>query len=103
MFCPICKSEYREGFFECADCNIQLVKELPPSNENTVDHARKMNKRPFIGLTTIVLSLPVVVWAFVSIISKKSWHPDMLGFFLFFFQGVGIAGGIIICYGLANG
>jgi len=29
MFCPKCKYEYRDGFYECADCNIPLVHELP--------------------------------------------------------------------------
>jgi hypothetical protein len=30
MFCPKCRAEYREGFNMCADCNIELVGELPP-------------------------------------------------------------------------
>jgi hypothetical protein len=30
MFCPKCKSEYREGFFKCADCGVDLVVEQPP-------------------------------------------------------------------------
>lgn len=30
MFCPQCRSEYREGFHRCADCNIELVNELLP-------------------------------------------------------------------------
>jgi hypothetical protein len=30
MFCPECRAEYREGFYECADCKIPLVSELPP-------------------------------------------------------------------------
>jgi hypothetical protein len=34
MFCPQCKGEYREGFTECADCQIPLVSELPPSESN---------------------------------------------------------------------
>jgi len=29
MFCPKCSAEYREGFFICADCNVDLVDELP--------------------------------------------------------------------------
>lgn len=29
MYCPKCKSEYREGFTICKDCNIELQKELP--------------------------------------------------------------------------
>jgi hypothetical protein len=29
MYCPKCKAEYREGFTECADCEISLVPELP--------------------------------------------------------------------------
>ncbi len=33
MFCPKCKAEYREGFYKCADCKIDLVWELPPEPE----------------------------------------------------------------------
>jgi hypothetical protein len=29
MFCPVCKAEYREGFRRCADCDAELVDELP--------------------------------------------------------------------------
>lgn len=30
MFCPECRTEYREGFTECADCKVPLVEEFPP-------------------------------------------------------------------------
>ena len=30
MYCPKCRTEYREGFYECADCLVPLVDELPP-------------------------------------------------------------------------
>lgn len=30
MYCPQCRTEYREGFDVCADCKIKLVEELPP-------------------------------------------------------------------------
>lgn len=29
MFCPKCKAEYRPGFTHCADCDVDLVYELP--------------------------------------------------------------------------
>ena len=29
MICPNCKCEYKEGFFECADCKLPLVYALP--------------------------------------------------------------------------
>ena len=29
MFCPRCKAEYRKGFTRCADCEVDLVYELP--------------------------------------------------------------------------
>ncbi len=28
MWCPRCKSEYREGFDRCVECNVALVKHL---------------------------------------------------------------------------
>jgi hypothetical protein len=33
MFCPECKAEYREGFEKCSDCNVDLVEQLPPEQE----------------------------------------------------------------------
>ncbi len=29
MFCPKCRTEYREGFYVCVDCNSDLIDELP--------------------------------------------------------------------------
>jgi len=38
MFCPKCKSEYREGFYKCADCGSDLVYQLPPEiSDNSRD------------------------------------------------------------------
>ena len=34
MYCPDCKSEYREGFKVCADCGAELVTELIPEEKS---------------------------------------------------------------------
>lgn len=33
MYCPQCKSEFREGFDHCKQCDVALIKELPPEPE----------------------------------------------------------------------
>lgn len=38
MFCPICKAEYREGFSRCADCDVDLVPELEPEQEEIPEY-----------------------------------------------------------------
>ena len=30
MFCPQCRTEYRQGFNVCADCSVELVEVLEP-------------------------------------------------------------------------
>jgi hypothetical protein len=38
MFCPKCKSEYRDGFYKCADCGADLVAERPPEITEEVSY-----------------------------------------------------------------
>ena len=33
MYCPQCNSEYREGFVNCAECNVPLIEGVPPEVE----------------------------------------------------------------------
>lgn len=33
MYCPKCRSEYREGYTQCDECGVPLVAELPPEPE----------------------------------------------------------------------
>ena len=40
MYCPKCKSEYREGFYKYADCGVGLVDEQPPETEDYVSYVK---------------------------------------------------------------
>jgi len=40
MYCPKCKIEYREGFYKCADCGVDLVNEQPPETEDYVSYVK---------------------------------------------------------------
>jgi hypothetical protein len=42
MFCSVCKSEYREGFTRCTDCDVPLVNSLSAEAE-PLDHAALAN------------------------------------------------------------
>lgn len=33
MICPKCNTEYRDGFYACADCSVPLVVKLPEIEE----------------------------------------------------------------------
>ena len=54
MFCPKCKSEYREGFSFCAHCQVELVKELP--NEEFDGYEEFIS----IAATTDISVIPIV-------------------------------------------
>ncbi len=62
-----------------------------------------MKKSPFIGIITIIISSPVIIWLVITILSDKSYAPDTLGAFFLFFKGVGIIGGILLCFGSFTG
>lgn len=49
MFCPQCKAEYRQGFTRCADCDADLVPELPKSDIELQEESEPgdVNRDPF--------------------------------------------------------
>lgn len=36
MYCPECRSEYREGFTTCVDCEVALIPELAPEEDEHI-------------------------------------------------------------------
>ena len=45
MFCPNCKSEYREGFTRCASCDVALVSSLAPEDSSAPQREKAWNER----------------------------------------------------------
>ncbi len=60
MFCPRCKSEYREGFTKCSDCKILLVEELPIEKETQSTNAE------YIDMEFILSTLKYTDIAFIK-------------------------------------
>lgn len=43
MFCPKCRSEFRQGIGACANCEVDLVDDLPPADPfSSPEHMAKM-------------------------------------------------------------
>lgn len=49
MFCPKCKSEYTDGFYECSSCRIKLVEKLNEQTCNDLD-GRKSHEPSLVGM-----------------------------------------------------
>jgi hypothetical protein len=43
MYCPQCKTEYRSGFTECADCRVPLLPGDPPQPEHETEFDPNMD------------------------------------------------------------
>jgi hypothetical protein len=49
MFCPQCRAEYRPGFSHCADCDVDLVEDLPKSSRPDSDLSGAHLKRAWFS------------------------------------------------------
>ncbi len=73
MFCPQCKSEYKEGYTLCAECNVSLVSDL----EERPEPASSLE----LGSGDLVSVLTTLDTAFVSdvvILLEEQGIPYML-------------------------
>ena len=46
MFCPVCRTEYREGFTICSDCHVALVAQAPADDEPGAYHVLWRGENP---------------------------------------------------------
>jgi hypothetical protein len=50
--CPGCKSEYREGFTHCVDCDLELVSALPDESRE-LEQLDSINLVKLAGFSTV--------------------------------------------------
>ena len=74
MFCPKCGAEYRDGFYECADCQVQLVSELPTELEEKPGGPEKKH----VKLVTVVKVGNPVHLALVKSILEEAGIPFIM-------------------------
>lgn len=57
MFCPVCEDEFRDGFFHCPDCNVDLVAELPKQSEPHHSESLELLRTANVPFLSVVKSL----------------------------------------------
>ena len=53
MFCPRCSAEYREGFYRCPDCDVDLVYDRSPEKEEAIFQDKKATVDNFVKVMRI--------------------------------------------------
>ncbi len=57
MYCPNCRSEFRQEITSCPDCEISLVVELPPQPEFSEDDLVQVFEATNVAVLPVVKSL----------------------------------------------
>jgi hypothetical protein len=85
MYCPICGAEYREGFNQCADCEVPLVDEpveprtgpVPPPDPESLKLATAFTSA---DPALIVLAKSLLESAGIPYLVRGEGVQDLIGF-----------------------
>jgi hypothetical protein len=89
MFCPNCRAEYRAGFAQCSDCEVNLVESLPapgPEKPEAIE-----DQRPDLAPTHVFLAWLMPMCVFVILCFGACVRPVLmrnLYFHLLFYAAI---------------
>jgi hypothetical protein len=78
MYCPQCLTEYRDGFFECADCRVPLAAGLPPeqpANRGALELVTVLGTSDTFALSLAKASLEDAGIDYVVACDEHGHHP----------------------------
>jgi hypothetical protein len=79
VYCPACLTEYREGFNECADCQVPLNAGLPPSERTPQETFPQLvgvldtNDSFALGMATAALAEANIIYDIVSMAAVSEY------------------------------
>jgi hypothetical protein len=76
VFCPICRDEYRTGFTWCADCENELVVELP---EETPDRYDLVTVLEAGGPAVVAIAKSLLDSADIPYVARNETLQDLFG------------------------
>jgi hypothetical protein len=77
MYCPNCKAEFSNGYTFCADCNVDLVEELPKESPPKENHADIDITEEYECISSMLIS---DIWAIPLI--KSIFEEEKIEYFM---------------------
>jgi hypothetical protein len=75
MFCPNCRTEYKEGITVCADCGTRLIEELPPEASESSELVTVLTT---LDLSTVALAKSLLEDAEITCMAKGEFPMEQL-------------------------